>query len=289
MDRPGSGGGDHGDLERALFVGRQRWPALALDRDVLSAYLRARVPAGAAVSDETLGDLYMACACLANVPGALAAFNGAYLAAAPALTRSYDPSPAFADDVCQKVREALFVAKNGTPAKIAQYDGEGPLARWVAVSVTRAALRLSKSARRESPADDEVLASALKWSKDGESVLLKAELREAFKQAFAAALRELSPKHRLALKLNVVRGVNTTAIAKMNNVNQSTISRWIKQAREQILAATRSALAASLKISGGELESVLVAVRSQVDLNLSQLLGGSTVATKDRPSGQPPR
>jgi RNA polymerase sigma-70 factor (ECF subfamily) len=273
--------GERGGLaDRALAAGRRVFPELALASETLSDYLSHRLSSeNVAVSDEILADLYLACAGLAQTPGAIEVFTRAHLSRVHLLTRSYDRSLAFADEVAQLVRTKLFVGEDDGPPKIAQYRGDGPLGAWVKVVVVRVAQRLASGRERDERSVDETLTEALTSSNDGEVLLLRAELREAFKSAFRQAVRELPQRFRLVLRLNVVRRVSTTAIAKLNNVDQSTVSRWIIEARGMLRLATHKALAESLKLSQAEVESVLTSIDSKVEINLSQLLatGGSSI------------
>jgi RNA polymerase sigma-70 factor len=275
--KPGvSGGSAESLVERSLRVGRAAWPELAVDEAALSAHLSERLPGGGdGVLDETLADLYLACACLTAAPGAIEAFTRVHLARVQGLTRSYDPSAAFADEVAQQVRTKLFVGEGRSPPKIVQYRGEGPLGAWVRVAIVRAAQRLSADRQRNERPVEEALAEAIAWSNNGEVLLLRAELRQAFQRAFREAVRQLPRNLRMALKLNVVKRVSTTAIAKLNGVDQSTISRWLAEARRQLRAATRSAMADSLQLSPSDIDSVLTVLDNQVDLQLSQLLATS--------------
>jgi RNA polymerase sigma-70 factor (ECF subfamily) len=279
MERSSSGGEGHGPVDRALAVGRRVWPALALDGETLADYLGERLSAGhAQVGDDRLADLYLACACGVRTPGAIETFVRVHLASVRVLTRSYDRSPAFADEVAQRVQARLFLGDEEGGPKIGQYRGDGPLAAWVKVAVIRVAQRLAADRHRSDREIDDVLANAITWSNNGEILMIRIELREAFKRAFAEAVQALPAKLRMALKLYAVKGVSMTAIAKMNNVDQSTISRWILESRQQLAAATRRALATSLRVTARELESLMTAMDSHMDLHLSQLLETSVAS-----------
>ena len=123
--------GSPGELEAALLAlhdaGRAAWPGVDVAGPVFARYLGERV-AGRDVAD-ALGachveDLYLACACARGVAPALLSFERAFAVHVPAFVRRVDPSPAFADDVAQVLRERLFV---GAAPKIAEYEGRSDL------------------------------------------------------------------------------------------------------------------------------------------------------------------
>src|SRR5690242_14363227 len=89
---------DHATAARA-------WPTLALPRDTFAAYLAVRTAADPAHA----GDLYLACATLAAVPGAVDAFATHCLAPIERHLRRIDAAPAFLDEVRQAVATRLLV------------------------------------------------------------------------------------------------------------------------------------------------------------------------------------
>src|SRR6185295_10329641 len=131
------------DLDRRLWAivaeGRAAWPAFALDaRDVVEFIARQATAelADAALDGLRPADLYLACACARQVPGAIAAFDRDYMREVDvALTRMRIGPPRL-HDVKQLVRQRLFVgggtaAQPAAPGKIAEYAGRGDLRRWV--------------------------------------------------------------------------------------------------------------------------------------------------------------
>src|SRR5215510_5887513 len=126
----------------AWTAGRAAHPAVDVPLDRFAAHVAA---AGAddAGLDRHGADLYLACACAAGDARALARFDEHVLAPAAAAVRSIDASPAFLDEVRQRVRAALLVP-DGAPAaaKLTAYAGRGPLRAWVGVTAVRTALMM---------------------------------------------------------------------------------------------------------------------------------------------------
>src|SRR5438876_233997 len=131
-------------LSELYEVGRSAWPDLSLDRATFERFLEERVALGVAPEKTRAqaADLYLACACAHGAAGAVERFDRAHLAGLAAVVARVDPSPAFTDEVRQRLRTKLFVAEAGAIPKIAEYTGRGPLLSWVRVAALRTALNL---------------------------------------------------------------------------------------------------------------------------------------------------
>src|SRR5260370_34714510 len=100
-------------VESLVGDARAGWRGIDVAASTFVAYLAARWPRQAPLADwleETHArDLYLACACAHRAPGAIEAFDRAFLpAVADYLARS-QPDAAFVEDVRQTLREKLFV------------------------------------------------------------------------------------------------------------------------------------------------------------------------------------
>jgi RNA polymerase sigma-70 factor len=262
-------------FSQALLAGQQAWPTLAVDRAVFEQFLGARgvvmeLPAALAA------DLYLACACEANLPGSIGAFMQAYRLTITAAASAFDASPSFVDEVEQRLAEILFVGGNGSAGRIGQYGGQGPLGSWVATAARRIAVRLMKANATGKFLGEEALANQFSQATDPDMAVLRGQYKLLFDQAIVMALRRLSPRERLILRLNMVEKISMDRIAKMHNVTQPTISRWLQQARVDILRTVRDLVRTELDVDDGEFDSLLRALRSQVDFSFSRLLGDTS-------------
>jgi RNA polymerase sigma-70 factor (ECF subfamily) len=88
-------------------------------------------------------------------------------------------------------------------------------------------------------------------------------LQEGLRRGLAA----LSPRERTILRLNLVAGVSLERIGKTYGVNQSTVSRWVAQARDRILETMRQPT--QTEIQPDDFASIVRLVRSQVDIGMS--------------------
>jgi RNA polymerase sigma-70 factor (ECF subfamily) len=255
-------------LREAVSRGRAAWPTLAVDVDGFVAHVAARVPADgdpeAALTALFAGDLYLAYRCQSNDPEALKALEAAHLIELPVLAR-IDSSPAFADEVRQRLRVHLFV-----DGKIAEYSGRGPLAGWLRVVALRLGHMMKRAVKREVSDDDG--AAELLAGGDPELDFIKQRYREPFVQAVRDAVKSLDKRSRTLLRLNLVDRLNIDKIGTLYGVHRATVATWIASAREAILMATRKQLQEQLKLSKGEFESLMGLVVSNLEVSLNRLL-----------------
>lgn len=262
-------------VDPALAEIEARWPTFRVPwPEVLSALGGGTGGAEAARPDHPhLADMYLVCGCLRRDPEALRTFDEHWLRASVAVVARLDPSPDFQSEVCQLLRERLLVGGGAQPARLGQYRGEGPLRGWLAVAAQRLALDLLRQrGGRTQPRREEALAHHLASAPAADLALVKARHKQDFEQALRAGLGALSSRDRLLLNLSIVEGFSLQRIGKMYGVDQSTVSRWLARARDQILETIRAELAARLGLDHRELESLVGLVGSQVDISLAGLL-----------------
>jgi RNA polymerase sigma-70 factor (ECF subfamily) len=265
-----------GAVERLWHAGRAAWPAVAVPLELFAKHVARHVGEAAdpeVAAGELYGaDLYLACACAAGDPSGLRMFEDQILPQVAAALRRLDPSPAFADDVRQLLRQKLFVGDGEAPPKIGDYAGRGPLATWVRVSAVRTALNLRGSGRREQPMTSSQVAALAPPVDDPALKYLKAQFADEFETALARACAALTDRDRTILRLRFVDDLNIDQIGGLYGVHRATVARWIARIRDDLFAATRNELVGRLKLSDSDFESLLRLARSQLDLSLSAVL-----------------
>ncbi len=248
----------------ALQTARTRWPGISIDDEVFVQNVLDRAP------DEIppfLADLALAAACLRGDGAAIRYFTGEMFDRVERVLGRLGLTSADADDVKQDVRTKLLL---GDSAKLAQYQGTGPLAQWVASVAGREALG---AMRKRKPSDaladeDELLDAA-----DDPALRTLKNLHGAeFKQAFQAAVADLEPRDRAILRAMIVDDRNVNEIAAVYGIHRVTASRWVSEIRQALLKGTRARLRTKLSLDDSSLESAIRMIDSNLDMSLYRLL-----------------
>jgi RNA polymerase sigma-70 factor (ECF subfamily) len=100
---------------------------------------------------------------------------------------------------------------------------------------------------------------------------MKRRYGASFKQALADALARLPDETRRELRRYYVEGLGLEQIAALEGVAASTVSRRLEKARRTLHDETRRALAASLRIPDGEVDSILRVLDSRLELSRGAL------------------
>jgi len=268
------------DLEVRLqaIVARvaQAWPDLKIDpaRLVETIARAAGDEVEAGLADLYVEDLALAMACADGVPNALAHCDRLCAGAIAAAVARVDRSADLRDEVRQILWQRIFVGTTGKSPRIQSYAGRGPLAAWVAVAAQRVALDLRRSAARMAgidPRADEILPV----NQHPEIDYLRTRYKAEFEAAVREALAGLPDRDRLLLKLTIVSGLSHEQLGNIYSVNQSTITRWIARARQQVLDATEREVCSKLGMPPGEFRSLAGLLVSRLDLSISRVLDTS--------------
>jgi len=255
-------------VERAVTAAHAAWPSLACE-DAFRARLRAAAgEQPAALASLAITDLYLATACASGDPRALELFDREYLARVAQILARH-PARDHADEVRQRVRERLLVAGEDGPPRIATYSGRGPLAGWVRVATLRVASNLRRSVRDHAELP-EGLASAI--AEVPELRVLEGAYREAFRDAFRTAFAALDGEERTILRLHHIDGVTVRKLAPILNVSVATAGRRILAAQQRLGEQVIHELSAAVAIPAPELESVVRALISRLEVSMSVLL-----------------
>lgn len=270
-----------GLLLRAWETGRRAWPQVTLAADVFVRHLAeqlstadARTPLARLLEQVALAGLYLACACVQHAPGAVELLEHHFLEKLPASLGYLKLPAARLDELCQQVRIHLLIGTNGTGPRLAEYTGRGSLASWIRVIAVRMAFKQGALVR-EIPEEDalDALAAMPAPGPDPEIDLIKQRYQREFRQAVREAFATLSSEQRHLLRLHFIDRLSTSEMGPLFRVNQSTISRWLKSARQVVYEETKRRLRQALGLSSQEFASLLGAIDSQLDVSLSQVFG----------------
>jgi len=289
------------DLDRRLWAivaeGRAAWPDLTLDARLVVEFIARQATAelaDAALDGLRPADLYLACACACQLPGAIAAFDRDYMREVDVALQRMRIGPPRLHDVKQLVRQRLFVGvagpagpagqagQTGHTGKIAEYAGRGDLRRWVRSVAVRTCLNELRKGRREVLVDDEqLIAQHAIAGDDPELEYMKRTYAHEFRAAFAEALAQLGAREQTLLRYHHVDGLNIDEIGAIYRIHRVTAFRWIEKAKELLARSTLDVLRGRLKLPANELDSVLRMIRSQIHLSLVRHLGGPSDSVAD--------
>jgi RNA polymerase sigma-70 factor (ECF subfamily) len=215
-------------------------------------------------------DLFLACAAVRRVPGAIERLRDVHRPNVQRQARKTSDGAEFVDEVEQRLWDTLFVG-GGTP-RLATYSGTGPLERWIAVSAQRIAFMLVRHESAETRARDAIAHDGL-VSADPELAAIKELYREPVQRAVEAAIAKLDPREKMIYRMHLVDGLSMEQIGRAYQVHQTTISRWLSDARERVIEGAKQRLRAELDLPPQELDSLMRLLLSQLELNLSTALG----------------
>ncbi len=215
---------------------------------------------------------YLVAACLAGRPGAARALDDAYISKIASRVHKVCGSADLADDALQALREKLLVPPE---PRLASYENRGQLAAWLTIVAMRTALdvarRAQQGALRLTALDDELVAHAL----SPESQFSTRQLDAIVRQAMRDAVRRLPDQQRFALKMQLVAGWSIDQIGRALSAHRATAARWLVSARSAVEEDVRQALSRDLSLSAAEVDHALGALRSRLELRLSQLFPSS--------------
>lgn len=257
-------------VDLALSRARAAWPSVALDRDAYAAYITARASDAAGVRRLCTDDLYLACACLRGEPGALAALDPVIARAARFAIGRLSAPAALADEIAQDLRAKLLL---GDTPRLASYGGLGAIASWLDVAALRAAISALRTMGREVTMDDAQLVAPA--SASPELAFLARAHGRALREAFSDAFGEIEVDSRNLLRLHYLDGIGLDRLAVIYKVHASTISRRLAAARDQVLETTRSRLRDRTGLPAADVESLVRALRCEVDVSVSALLAAT--------------
>jgi RNA polymerase sigma-70 factor, ECF subfamily len=264
-----------GAWEAFYLRARSAWPGIELSDEVFAAFTTERLVGADAEADAlrrlAAEDLYLVCACLQGSERAARKFRAYVQRDVDDAVRRIDP--AAADDVAQNVFRRLFLTEGDRPPKIAHYQGKGDIRRWVRVVATRLAIDARRQHRSETPLHEHLLERLPDEGDGAELEHLQRTYRRAFKDAFAAAVGELTDRQRNVLRYHV-DGLTADQIGRMYNVHRVTVARWLSAIRGALLHGTRGTLRARLDVEHVDVDSIMRIVDGEVTLSIDRLLGG---------------
>lgn len=270
-------------LTEAWDAGRTAWPDVALPAPLFIQHLAERCDPvaseeelAAALKQLQVSDLYLACACLHQVAGALQHFDREFIGRVPTFVARLRLQPSFIQDVQQELCKRLLVEGGEAPPRIAAYRGRGQLANWLKAVAVRTAISLGRKKDEQVERLPDLAEYIPEVANDPALEAMRRRYGVEFKAALEASIAALTGEQRNLLRHYYVKGFTTGQIGALFNMNQSSASRKLSAIRENLLAETRRRLRESLKLGDSDFNELAGLIQSQLNLSLSRLLRDST-------------
>jgi len=271
-------------LVRELAETHARWPEAPITDQAFAAALVQRITnqrdVAAAAPRLRVDDLFLAQWCATGDPRAIAAFERVYAGDLETLVARFRRLPVSEDELRQALRIKLFVGGDDRPPRIADYSGFGFLQNWVRVTALRALVDIARTERarrlEELLADDDLIGVAAPGDVAG--AYAREHYGREIKQAFARAVAGLAPRQRNFLRHAHVDQLTLDQIAALYGIHRATVARTLAQARAELVRSTRRELGKMLGLSDEQLDSVVRAADSRIDLSLSRVLRAPELA-----------
>lgn len=262
-------------LAQLYFRGASEHPEITLDPAMFGTHIAdCQAPLVDDASVLPAGDLFLACAALSGDHKAISKLRRLSLLPMRSYLRRVALPPSTLDDVAQELWNVLLAGGADRVPRLARYSGTGSLRSFIGITARRLALmrcrRESVAARAAARAAAEVNALV----DDIELGFIKTQYRGEFRRSIEDALRGLDDRLRMVLRMRVVEDLTVEGIARTYGVAQSTVSRWLDKAREQVVSETRRLVCERLVLSGGEFDSLWRVVVSQLEVSVSGILAG---------------
>lgn len=252
----------------AFTEGKRLWPSVDVSPEHFNRMLRDTD----VTSDGTRewpGDLYLACGAAHGDQVAIRIIDERFISRLPARIRRLGSAPDAVADVLQTVRERLFT---GPAPRIGAYNADGPLEQWIKVVAIRTALNMHRKDVAGPRTESAWLESVATATIDATSLLIRGEYKRELEAAIREQVASLSARDRAVLRLHIVQGLSIEKIAASYGVHRVTVARWVWTAGEGMLDGLRRRFRQRFGVVPQELDSLARLARSQLSLNLVELL-----------------
>jgi RNA polymerase sigma-70 factor (ECF subfamily) len=275
-ERQAEGGDLAAAIQRGLVAARRAWPDFSLDSPALETFARARLDPRdpvAAAAQLHWADLAIACVSLGGARAALEMLDRRYLHPLVTELRRTPRHAAHVDEAAQHLRERLWVAQDGRPARLSEYAGRGPLAGWLRVALLREVSNARRSAApRGTPLHPDVSVGA---AVSPELQVLRARDQAVLEGALRQAVAALTAEERTLLRLHFIDGLGLDRLSRLFQIHRATAARRLAVARKRLREETVARIKLDLRLDTVELESWIGLVRSHLGLSVGALIGGA--------------
>lgn len=249
-----------------IAAATRRWPGVELTHEQLLAAWTRLSDTVDGPNMAHLEDLCLAVACATLQPTALEHLRRLIRGLLPRL-HGFNLDPAQLDALEQDTLTELT-----TQDRLRRYAGRGSLEGWLLVVLGRRAYKVAQAARAAVEFDD-VLLGDLATDNQPELELLKQRFRGLFSEAFRAAIARLTVRQRNLLRQHYLDQLSLDELGLLYRSHRSTVARWLADARTSLLDETRTQVSERLGVGRHEVDSLMRAMGSRLDLSAGVFLG----------------
>lgn len=266
------------DWKSLLEGARQQWPELEVPLAVFASYLEERLTSEelAALAGDRAQELYLACACVSGVSGASEAFVRSFDGSITSALARMESNPAALGEAKQQLLVELLVGSERSRPKLAEYAGRGPLGAWLRVVATRVVLRMKKVAARWETLPERIAARSPTGALEPELDLLRQQYAAELRACFGQALETLGSESRMLLRMHYLEGLTGAQLSAVLGISRATLNRRLAAARQSVLEDALRRLEKQLGLGSNEVQDVLRALRSVIELSVARLLRESS-------------
>ena len=263
----------HPSLTWAVSQARAVHPTVRVTAQV-EAYVATRLEAIAACDDQPAraADVVVAGCCVDGDAAAQALVVDDLARLARQVAARFGMAASDDSEIAQLAQIALLSGSDGASPALARYSGAGSLRSYLRAVVVRTALKRRERDRPLASADDETLGLLPAAEDSPELRLIKQRGRGELRVALEDALAGLSPRQRNLLRQHYLDGLGIDALGRLYSIHRATAARWLERAHVDLSKGVRRHLQSALGLRPDELDSLMAAVTSQLDLSLSRLL-----------------
>lgn len=209
--------------------------------------------------------------------GALAVFEESYMPEVDRALRRFSLDADRRAEYRQQACVRMLVGEPPKPPRIQEFHGRGRLRGWIRTVTARLVLNGERDARAHEPVEellDGLVARPVQMHKHDP------RRRAQFQLLLRTSFRALSRRERTILRMRYLDSIPATALARVYKVHESTMSRWLSTAREELLSLFEGNAVAEL---GGrdQADELIALVESRVDLSLQGLFESEVSDVKD--------
>ena len=257
-----------GLIEEAYAAGTQAWPGVQLDLGTFEARILQFDASGQ--PPPRPADAFVAWAAAEGDPTACRMLERHHMGAAQGTLMRIALDPQVADALLQQLREKLLV---GPPPGLLKYSGKGDLSAWIRLVGKRCAIDHFRRMRRQAKHLVALASEPAVVERSRESWLDIERERDAFAQAVAEALAQLSTRDRTLLRLHYASGVSVEALGRAYGVHKATAARWVQRIRNELFDGVRRRMREQQDLSEEEFKRLSTTLHNQIDLALSSWSG----------------